>query len=230
MAGKQEQEAFHGFTPQGLLFFRDLAENNTKEWFEAHRSEYERTLLAPLKALTAALSGVLLEVDPMLQTAPARVVSRIHRDTRFSREKSPYKTNLWLSFKRSHKDWQLHPCWFFEMAADWYRYGMGYYSAPKSTMDALRRELELRPKRFRTVIAPLENSAFAVEGDLYRKPLRPDLPEDLRTWHQRKSFYVTCNRQPDDTLFSPRLVQEMKEGFRKLASLYAYLWELETGE
>lgn len=114
------------------------------------------------------------------------------------------------------------------MAADWYRYGMGFYSAPKATMDALRRELALRPARFREAIAPFAGAGvFTVEGDQYKRPVGPDLPEDLRGWRQRKNLYVTRNCVPGDLLFSPRLVEEMRAGFESLAPFYHYLWALE---
>ena len=113
-----EFSSFTWFTRQGTEFFRRLGENNNKEWFEAHRREFETVLLTPLRALAAELSAFMLVLDPLLQVEPSRIISRIHRDTRFSRNKSPYKTNLWFTFRRFIKDWQFHPCWFFELAAD----------------------------------------------------------------------------------------------------------------
>ena len=121
---------FQGFSPQALAFFEELSANNNKAWFEAHRADYETLLLEPLKELVAELAAPLLAIDPALQLLPpSRCIARIHRDIRFSRDKSPYKTHLWLSFKRPSPDWKEHPCFFFEIAADRYRYGMGFYSA-----------------------------------------------------------------------------------------------------
>ena len=227
MPSASEQIPFSGFSPQGLSFFRRLAENNNKGWFDAHRREFEETLLRPFTILSDQLSGFMLHLDPLLLAEPSRTLSRIHRDTRFSRDKSPYKTNLWLAFKRSTKGWQFQPCWFFEMAADWYRYGMGFYSASGTTMDAFRRELALRPARFRDVIAPFaEDGLFTVEGEQYKKPRKPDVAEDLQNWRQRKSFYVVRNCAPDELLFSLELAEKIKAGFTTLAPLYNYLWEL----
>ena len=231
MSQNSKHISFNGFTSQGPEFFNRLADNNNKEWFEAHRQEYENVLLMPFKTLAAELSGFMLQQDTHLQVDPSKVVSRIYRDTRFSRNKSPYKTNLWLVFRRFTKDWQSHPCWFFELAADWYRYGMGFYSAPKATMDTLRKELELRPELFRKAIAPfVKTGIFTVEGEQYKKPLKIDLPEDLLSWRQLKNLHITCNRKPDALLFSSHLVEEIKVGFEALSPFYSYLWELEQRE
>jgi len=219
--------AFTGFAPESLEFFRNLAVNNSKTWFEAHRWEYEECLLEPLKALVAELSGFMLAIDQDLVTAPGRAVSRIHRDTRFSRDKSPYKTTMWLTFKRQVMEWRDSPCWFFEITADSYRYGMGFYSASKETMDRVREVIERKPALFRQAVAFLgEQDSFVLEGETYRRALRPDLPEDLQRWHQRKNLYLDYNRQPDNALFTRRLVDDLRQGFTLLAPFYDFLWKV----
>lgn len=218
------QSSFNGFTPHTLGFLADLAANNRKEWFEAHKDEYRRFLQEPLQQLAAALAGPLMAIDPDLIVEPRRVVSRIYRDTRFSRNKSPYKTTMWLTYKRPITNWQDAPACFFEIGADSYRFGMGFYSASKGTMDRLREEIEQREERFRQAVAFLgEQDNFVVEGDLYKRVLRPDLPEDLQEWHRRKSLYLVCNRQPDQAFFTRRLADDLRQGFFLLAPLYHYL-------
>jgi uncharacterized protein (DUF2461 family) len=56
-------EKFNGFVPESLQFLRDLKENNSKVWFEAHSGDYEQHLLAPLRALTAGLTPLMLSID-----------------------------------------------------------------------------------------------------------------------------------------------------------------------
>jgi len=219
---------FPGFSPQALVFFAELAENNNKAWFEAHRADYETLLLEPLQELVAELAAPLLAIDPALQVLPpSRCIARIHRDIRFSRDKSPYKSHLWLSFKRPSPDWKEHPCFFFEIAADRYRYGMGFYSAPKATMDALRRTIETAPEKFRRLVAPIKKSGrFVPAGELYKRPVNPALPADLQPWHGRKNLYLISTRTPDERLFSPGILQELREGYGELAALYRVLWGL----
>jgi len=221
--------SFSGFSPYALVFFEELAANNHKAWFEAHRSEYEEYLLEPLKSLVTALADTMLAIDAELVTIPGvdKTISRINRDIRFSADKSPYKTRLWLTFKRRRFDWKETPCFFFEIRADGYCYGMGFYSASRETMNRLRDFIETRPDRFREEVAWLdEQDMFTVEGECYKRPLNATLPDDLQVWHRRKNLYLVCNRLPDGQLFSDRLVDDLRVGFMQLALLYNLLWQM----
>ncbi|BCS51709.1 DUF2461 domain-containing protein [Geobacter sp. SVR] len=220
---------FTGFSPHSLAFFEELAANNAKPWFEAHRDEYEEFLLEPLKALVNDLAGPMLAIDPGLITIPAvdRTISRIYRDTRFSRNKSPYKTCLWITFKRPSPDWKTAPCFFFEIRAEGYRYGMGFYSATRETMDTLRHFIETEPDRFREEVGWLGGQElFTVAGECYKRPLNATLPDDLQEWHRRKNLFLVCNRQPDGRLFTRGIVEDLQTGFERLAPLYHLLWRL----
>ena len=222
-------DRFKGFSPQALAFFEGVAANNTKSCFEAHRQEYEEHLLAPLKALVSDLAGTMLAIDPDLITIPAvdRTISRIYRDTRFSRNKSPYKTCLWITFKRPSPEWKSSPCFFFEISADGYRYGMGFYSAERETMEELRRFIESRPVEFREAMACLEGqTTFALEGECYKRPLNPALPDDLQQWHCRKNVYLICNRTADSRLFTRGIHDDLRDGFRLLQPAYELLWRV----
>lgn len=102
---------FTGFSPESMEFFEKLAANNNKLWFEDHRDDFEQYLTGPLKSLVSDLSDTMLAIDPELVTIPTvdKTISRIYRDTRFSRNKSPYKTCLWITFKRRGSDWKSAP-------------------------------------------------------------------------------------------------------------------------
>ena len=224
-------EKFKGFRPESLSFLRELKANNSKSWFEVHRSDYEKFMLTPLRALTTELTPMMLSIDQDLVTSPARVVSRIHRDTRFSRDKSPYKSNLWLTFKRPLSDWQDAPAFFFELGADSWRYGMGFYAASRETMDRLRQLIERKPAEFERMIAFLaDQDRFAVEGEQYKRLINPAVSEHLRPWHQRKSIYLICNRLSDRQLFDKELLRELITGFSLLAPFYHWLWRLKVAE
>ena len=100
-----QPEEFPGFAPRALTWLRDLAANNRREWFEAQRDVYERELRIPLRALVEELDVRLAERVPEIMGDPKRSVFRIHRDVRFSRDKSPYKTHVscWFFHRRSSK-------------------------------------------------------------------------------------------------------------------------------
>ena len=84
---------FPGFRPAALGFLRDLAANNTRPWFEAHRDTYDREIREPMGLLVEEVDARLGTAAPEFTGTPKKNVYRIHRDTRFSKDKNPYKTN-----------------------------------------------------------------------------------------------------------------------------------------
>jgi uncharacterized protein (TIGR02453 family) len=93
---------FTGFTPAATGFLRDLARHNRREWFEERRDIYEGALRAPVRALIEEMDVRLATAAPELVGDPKRSPFRIHRDVRFSKDKSPYKTNV--GFWLAHRD------------------------------------------------------------------------------------------------------------------------------
>jgi uncharacterized protein (TIGR02453 family) len=89
---------FRGFRPQALRFLRGLTRHNSREWFERHRPVYEAEVRDPMRALVEEMDVRLARFAPELTGDPRRSVFRIHRDVRFSRDKSPYKTNAACQF------------------------------------------------------------------------------------------------------------------------------------
>jgi uncharacterized protein (TIGR02453 family) len=89
---------FRGFRPDALAFLRRLKRHNTREWFERHRAVYETEVRDPLRALVEEMDVRLARIAPEIVGDPRRSVFRIHRDVRFSADKSPYKSNVACQF------------------------------------------------------------------------------------------------------------------------------------
>ena len=89
---------FQGFSKTGFQFLKDLKENNSKEWFEERRNIYEQHLRNPAKALIEEMDQVFLHKELPFEASLKKSLFRIHRDTRFSKDKSPYKTNIGITF------------------------------------------------------------------------------------------------------------------------------------
>ncbi len=112
-------DGFTQFSPKAFTFLRGLKKNNRKEWFEAHRAQYEQELKRPLAALIEAVDVELAAVAPEIIGSAKKSAFRIHRDVRFSKDKSPYKTHV--------------ACWFFHrdigtrMQSEAVHGGAGFY-------------------------------------------------------------------------------------------------------
>lgn len=224
------QYQFEGFSEDTLKFLRDLKVNNNKAWFESNRLDYQNFLLEPFRHLAGEMGEFMLTIDPYLEVSPKinKTISRIHRDTRFSKDKSPYKTTMWITFKRLIKYCRDAPAYFFEITEESYRYGMGFYAASKETMDKFREGLDRDPGIFIEAISfYLEEQIFTLEGDKYKRMLYEDKPEELRDWYQRKNFYLVCNSPTYDRLFGRG--DDLVFGFNLVTPLYKYLLGVKVG-
>jgi len=128
---------------------------------------------------------------------------------------------MWITFKRPGDGWQARPAYFFEIAPDSYRYGMGFYTAPKSTMSALREMIDTHSKKLKKAVSILsEQKDFVVEGEMYKRLRIKDTSEEMLNWYQRKNIYLVCNRRVDSKLFSVQVETDLRSGFWLLAPLY----------
>jgi uncharacterized protein (TIGR02453 family) len=220
---------FKGFSNDTIDFLRNLKQNNNKIWFEKNKDSYKKFLLAPMENLVMDMNDYILSIDPSIEVTPSagKTISRIYRDTRFSKDKSPYKDTMWITFKRPSKDWSSNPAFFFEISPDSYRYGMGLFSATPHTMEVFRESIDSSLEKFKKAIAFYHKQhVFVIEGDKYKRILDKNKPEDILDWYQRKNLYLVCNKHIDDTLFSNQLVDELKSNFSLVSDFYHYLYKI----
>ncbi|MFH1176569.1 MAG: DUF2461 domain-containing protein [Acidobacteriota bacterium] len=220
---------FRGFTPTTLEFLAEVKRRDSRDWFEAHRPVYEEHVLGPCRELVAALAELMVDIDAGFDVSPliGATISRLRRDTRFSRDPSLYRDHVWLAFRRRREDWQDAPAYFFEISPTGWRYGMGYYQASRRTMDGLRRRIDRDPARFVATIAFCrEGGGIELVGERYRRPLPCDHGPEVDAFYQCKSFYLVGNRGVDELLFSPDLATELEGAFHALAPLYRFLLEV----
>jgi uncharacterized protein (TIGR02453 family) len=218
---------FEGFSKDTIRFLKELNENNSRQWYAAHKPDFEDNLLVPLKLLVGEMGSVMLSIDPLLEVSPFvdKTISRIYRDTRFSHNKSPFRTHMWVTFKRIREDWKDSPAYFFELTEKDYRYGMGFYQASRPTMDALREMIGSRPHDFKKKIAFMEKEGFELAGDFYKRPVDSSQPEPLYDWFQLKTGYLVRNMSLDPIFFSRELLAVISTAFQSLQPLYRFFWQ-----
>jgi uncharacterized protein (TIGR02453 family) len=222
-----KKNSFKGFPGETLHFLNELHLNNNKTWFEANRDNYKFFVHAPFIELGHALIEPMAKIDPEFELRPEKIISRIHRDIRFSRDKSPYRSNVWITYKRQQVDWMEAPAFFFELMTDSYRYGMGFYSAGSSTMNKYRETISLKRTEFEKITSSIsKKGVFTVEGEVYKRKIPNDLPENLQEWYQKKNLYLMCSRDIGDELFTGKIADILIGDFKILEPLYRFLWSL----
>jgi uncharacterized protein (TIGR02453 family) len=221
---------FSGFYPESLEFLRQVKSNNNRSWFDKNRSAYEKYLLTPFRQLVTELAPTILSIDTDIEVHPTinKTISRIFRDTRFSRDKTLFRDTMWLVFKQPGRDWSYSiPAFYFEITPGMYRYGMGYYTAAPKIMSAFREKIDVNPDAFARIVSFMQrDKRYNLEGETYKRVIPCDYPHHINCWYQMKTFYLACNRKPDRQLYSPGLLNELAKGFLLTADLYRFLIEI----
>ena len=208
-----------------------LVENriqNSRSWFLEHKAQYQQVVKVPLLELAERLAPTAQELDSQLITVPSRVISRINRDTRFSKDKSLYRDVMWCVFTREKKP-NESPCGLFiEFSPMGFRYGCGYWQTPPNIMAALRELVLEQDAAFKKAKRALEKGQiFVLEGDCYKRSRYPEQPEVLRQWLDRKSISFIHNSKDFELLFSEEFYQTVADGFRALRPMYELLRKAE---
>lgn len=181
---------FDGFPRDALTFLWELRANNNVAFYEANKERCEKALRLPLRALCEEVAPVVRLVDPGLDTRPGSVMSRLRRDTRFTRDKSPFRDHVWLGWRYpgERRSEGFHMYWGF--GTDWLGWGCGSYGPDKPLMDALRLRIRREPEAVREALRPLElGRRYTLYGEPFRKLAVPeDVPEDLRALYRMKYF------------------------------------------
>ncbi|MEW5722989.1 MAG: DUF2461 domain-containing protein [Thermodesulfobacteriota bacterium] len=224
--------SFTGFPRQTLTFLRDLAANNKKEWFEAHREEYEEHFLAPAREFVLAMGGKLKKLSPGLTADPRTNQSlfRLNRDTRFSRDKSPYKTHLALWFWEGPGRRMECSGFYFHLEPDHLMLGVGIYQFPKHLVEPYRRAVvdpKQGPALAKAVAALAKDGGITIGGRRYKK-----VPAGYDPGHRNAGLllhdglYGGIEMEAPEELHSEKIMDFCLERFLKMKPLHQWLLAL----
>jgi uncharacterized protein (TIGR02453 family) len=209
------------FSPELFRFLRELAENNSRDWFQAHRDRYETTLREPCLRFISDLGPLLRKVSRRVVADPrpsGGSLFRIYRDTRFSKDKSPYKTHAGMYFPvRGGKD--VHtPGFYLHLEPGACFAAAGLWHPDSAALAKVREAIATRPADWKKARVGL-----SLEAERLRRPPRgydADHPfiEDLK----RKDF-VSSVRLSDREVTSPRFLSGFVAECGKMSPLPRFL-------
>jgi len=203
---------FAGFPAGALQFLADLADNNRRDWFTPRKGDYERLVKAPLEALCLALAERFAALDLPLRADPRRSPFRIHRDVRFSRDKSPYKTWQgaefpWIEGSGDHGGPRAAVGGYFHLAPGDIFVGGGMWHPDRDPLAAFRALLDRDPS---AVLGPLEDERFTsvfdgVSGERLTRNPAGYAPDHPYSSYLRLKDVVFSRRLSDRDVRSARL-------------------------
>ncbi len=166
--------------PKGALtFFAGLEKHNDKAWFTAHKTDYEENVLEPLKILVMELGSAFFRKLPGLKYEP-RVngsIFRIYRDTRFSKDKRPYKTHAGAFLWVGPGPKLACPGLYFHLEAKTVMLGSGVYMFARESLDRYRRHVTAKGAALAKAIAKAEKAGFKLGGEALKR-VPPEFPPD----------------------------------------------------
>ena len=213
------------FTRKTLAFLRALKRNNDREWFRARKVDYEQHVRAPMIALLQQLARDLPAFAPDLVSDPRVCLFRIYRDTRFSSDKRPLKTNVAAHFPSRRFPKGEGAGLYVEVAPQWVWIGGGIYMPSSGELNAIRAAIADDHRRFRRVItAPAFRRAVGELGGEQLTRVPRGYPKDHPAAdYLRHRQYIGGREYPADFAVTPRFYSELLTVFRGIAPLVGFL-------
>jgi len=210
---------FQGFSGKTLKFLRQLGRNNNRDWFQENRTTYDEELMEPAKAFVAAMGEKLPGISPDIRAEPKvnGSIRRINRDTRFSKDKTPYKTHLEFHFLQG--EGKERPGYYLTIKADSLGIGAGM-CCMKPVLEQYREAVAgSQGKMLVSAVRRAEKAGYRTEGEqLKRVPRGYDADHERADLLRHTGLYVAKDVSIPEEFHSRSLVPLCIREFRKLAN------------
>lgn len=219
--------SFTGMPSEALDFFQQLEKNNNRPWFQAHKQLYLEKVRAPMELLVEAISSALLEFAPDYATPANAAIYRIYRDTRFSSDKTPYKTNSSALFHHSGLQSKSAAAFYLEISTQYFGLAGGIYMPTTEYLRAIRLHLMRHHDRFSQLVKDrgLIKAMGTLQGNQLTRPPRGFSAEDpAAEWVRYKQWYFWQELDPK-LATSAGVLKEVVTRFRRLAAVVQFLNE-----
>jgi uncharacterized protein (TIGR02453 family) len=217
----------NGFTDETLRFLNELASHNERPWFETNKQRYEAHVAEPAFAFISAMGPKLAKISKHFVASPKRMggsLMRVYRDTRFAKDKTPYKTNIGIQF-RHERGLDVHaPGFYLHIEPGGCFLGAGIWHPEPSALAAIRAEIVEQPKLWQRARDNARfRKHFALGGERLAKPPR-GFPADAMHVEdlKRKDFIAACDIE-DKEVLEPAFVDDVAARFASTAALMAFL-------
>ena len=220
-------ERYARFGAETIAFLTELKNNNNREWFNENKTRYEEQVLDVALRFIQSMQGPLAQFAPRFTAIPKRMggsLMRVYRDTRFSKNKTPYKTNIGIQFRHEQARDVHAPGYYVHIDPDEVFVGVGMWRPASEALLGVRQRIAEKPAAWEKV---RDDKAFAshfkLGGESLTRPPRgfdKDHPQiaDIR----RKDFIALKPMTLDDVL-SPRFQQQVETSFKAAAPYMEFL-------
>ncbi|GAK51318.1 hypothetical protein U14_02561 [Candidatus Moduliflexus flocculans] len=222
--------AFTGFSEETVAFYRQLAICNERFWFEAHKAEFKQQVMTPAQAFVAAMGERLTSIAPHLiydnRATGSGSIYRIHRDTRFSPDKTPYKTFLGILFWEGSRHKNECSGFYLQLNPDNIYLAVGIYIFPSALLKTYR-DAVVHPElgaRLTTVVRDIAAASYQVGGTHYKRvPAGYDATHQNAALLKHNGLYAGIEMPIPDALYSETFVEFCFAHFQAMLPLHQWL-------
>jgi uncharacterized protein (TIGR02453 family) len=219
------KKTFPGFSREGLKFLRDLKKNNDREWFTPRKATFEDHLRLPMIELITAVQGEMAGFAPHYGTDPAKCMYRIYRDTRFAKDKTPYKTHVGALIWRNGTEKNDAAAYYFAVSPEAVEIGAGLYTCEPDALRAVREHIAADTSAFRATFE--SRKVKTLMGELYgesttRVPKGFDPAHPGAELLKRKRYFLYKELEPALAM-SSKIVKEIVTRFEAMAPFVEFL-------
>lgn len=218
---------FSHFEPSMMTFLQQLAKNNDKAWFADHKQEYEDLVRTPVLSFIQEMDPWIKMITPHYEAIPKKMggsMMRPYRDVRFSKDKSPYKTNVGIQFRHEIGKDAHAPGFYLHIEPDNCFLGVGTWHPHPDALKAIREHISLKPDGFEDAInhAPF-TELYEMAGDsLKRAPKGYDADHRAIEQIKRRDFIGVCPFN-ESMLFEAELCKVVASRFGRAQPLQKFL-------
>ena len=218
---------YASFKPETMQFLNELDRNNNREWFNENKSRYEEQVLDVALRFIQSMHGPLQEFAPHFSAIPKRMggsLMRVYRDTRFAKDKTPYKTNIGIQFRHEMAKDVHSPGYYLHIDPEQVFIGAGMWRPDSSALAGIRQRIDARSAEWSRVSTDKKFTRhFHLGGSTLTRPPRgyaKDHPmiEDIK----RKDFIAVSDLSHDDAL-QPRFQQKVETAFKAASDYMQFL-------
>ena len=216
---------FPGFPAAGMQFLNALARNNRRDWFQPRKQAYEEHVKAPMAELVTALNSEMMRFAPDYVNEPAKAIYRIYRDTRFSKDKTPYKTHIAAIFPRRGLEKHGGGGLYFSVSAKEIEVAGGVYMPGPETLLAIRTHMAEHHEEFRKIIGA--RKLRTLMGEMHGEQLSR-VPKGFPCTHAaadllRYKQFLLFTTLDAAIATTPRVFTELEKCFRAMAPFLEFL-------
>lgn len=219
------QSGFPGFPAEAMKFFRALKRNNRREWFQPRKHIYEEQVKAPMLELVGAVNAGMMKFAPAYVREPAEAIYRVYRDTRFSPDKTPYKTHIAAVFPRRGMEKHAGAGFYFSVSPEEIEVAGGVYMPGPEQLRAIRNHLLENHEEFLRLVKARSLRALMgpLQGDQLSRVPKGFCAEHPAAGLVRYKQWLLDAMVNPALATTPKLFGEILNRFRAMAPFIEFL-------